>query len=75
MDHYSAYFIIILLSIALGMMLGLMMRPSDEYHGPNAKKESRKIYYNKKNGKFIRFAIKPIECPNPKTRLQKIFGR
>lgn len=68
-----ALIIIFLLSIVVGMFFGLITRPRNKFHGPNAKKETKKIYYNKKMGKCLKFNILPLDCPKPKTKLRKIL--
>lgn len=55
--------IIILLSIAIGMMLGIIFFSKLVYHGPNAKKFCQKIYYNAKTNQCAKFYVKPINCP------------
>ena len=61
-NRILSYLIIILLSIAIGMWIGLITKPSNQYQGPNAKTESKKLYLNNKTGQCIRFAIKPLTC-------------
>lgn len=65
--------IIILVSIATGMFIGIIIMSKTNYHGPNAKQECQKIYRNKKTNQCIKFDIKPIECPNPKNNLRKFY--
>ncbi|XWV24876.1 putative ORFan [Tupanvirus deep ocean] len=73
MSDITTYLIIILLAIAVGMIIGLIFKPGDKYHGPNAMEQSKKIYKNKKTGECIRFGIKKLECPLPKKKYQKLF--
>lgn len=72
-DKYSEYLVIILLSIFLGMLLALVFKSKDKFRGPNARRETKKTYLNKRTGKYFRYGIIPLECPTPKTRLQKII--
>lgn len=66
--------IIILSFVAIGMVLGLLFRPKDEYHGPNAINESKKKYFDTKTNKCLKFGIKSLECPKSKTKMQKIWN-
>lgn len=59
----SNYLIIFLSSVAVGMIIGLLTRKKEIYHGPNARKQSKIIYKNKKSGKCLRFNIKRLMCP------------
>lgn len=56
------FIIIILASIATGMIFGLLVKKNKIYHGPNAKKQSREIYFHHPTKKCIKFAVKPITC-------------
>lgn len=73
MNEIFTYLTIFLMAIVVGMLVGIVFKPKDKYHGPNARKQSKKIYYNKKTGKCLKFGIKPLACPKPKTKLQKIM--
>ena len=73
MGNKITYLIIFLIFFSVGMILGIVLRPNNEYHGPNALAESKKIYYDNIKGVCIKFAIVPINCPKPKKRYQKIF--
>lgn len=68
------HLIFILLSITIGMLIGILLRPRNKYYGPNAIKESSKKYYDKINNKCIRFKINPLICPKSKSILQKILN-
>lgn len=57
------YLLIILSSIAVGMMIGLITRKEIEYHGPNALQHIKKIYISKKTNKCYRLGIKIVDCP------------
>jgi hypothetical protein len=72
-DKILNLIIIILSSIVVGMIIGLIIKEKDHYHGPNAKKQCNKIYYNKKTGKCIKFHIRPIKCPVNKSKFKKLF--
>jgi hypothetical protein len=74
MNNIIIYLTILLISIVVGMLVGMIFKQKDKYHGPNAEKQSKKIYYNIKTRKCIRFGIKPLVCPKPKTKLQKILN-
>ncbi|XWV26123.1 putative orfan [Tupanvirus soda lake] len=74
MTDIFTYLIIILLAIAVGMIVGIVLRPNNKYHGPNAMEQSKKIYKNKKTGKCVRFGIRRLECPLPKKKYQKLFN-
>jgi len=68
--------IILLSSIAVGMIVGLIVTSNNkEYHGPNAEKQSQKIFYYHKTGKCLRFGIKLLDCPPPKSKLMKIIDK
>lgn len=67
--------IILLVSMAVGMIIGLIVRPNDKIHGPNAKKQCRKLYYSNKMKKCVKFNIKPIICPKSKTKFHKIMEK
>lgn len=54
--------VILILSTVFGMLVGLLIRERDHYHGPNAKKYIEPTYYSKKLGKCIKFSIKLINC-------------
>jgi hypothetical protein len=71
----TSYLIILLSSVSVGMMIGLLFRPGDEYHGPNSREQCKKIYYNKKSDKCYKFLVKPIDYPKPKTKWEKFIGR
>lgn len=64
-----SYWITLLFSIVIGMLIAILTKKDDEYHGPNAKKESQKIYLHKKTGKCIKFDIIPTTCPLPKKKI------
>jgi len=57
--------IILLSSIAVGMMIGLIIKKDISYHGPNALSHIKRIYMSKKNGKCYQMAIKLMTCPAP----------
>lgn len=61
MDILS-YAIIFLLSLLLGMGVGLILKSKPLYHGPNAEKEIQKKFYSKKLGKCIQFGIESVNC-------------
>lgn len=69
----SAYLIIILSSIAVGMIIALIIRKRNIYYGPNAVEQIKKVFYNNKTKYCYKFNVKPLECPKPKTLLQKII--
>lgn len=66
--------IIVLVSIAVGMIIGLILKPEDKYHGPNAIEETKKVYFDKKTGKYIRFVIQPVVCPKPRKKIYKALA-
>lgn len=72
-DSLLTNLIIILLSIATGMIIGTIFKPKDKYHGPNAKSECQKKYYSKKKKACIKFGIQPMECPKPKKNYRRIW--
>ena len=74
-DKYYEYLVIILFSIFLGMIIALVFLPKNKYHGPNARKESMKIYLNKRTGKCFKYKIQPLSCPEQKTNLEKIVNK
>lgn len=55
--------IIILLSIAIGMILGTIFFSNSIYHGPNAKKFGQKTYYDPKTNQCAKFYVRPVNCP------------
>ncbi len=55
-----SYFIIFLSSFSVGMIVGLIIRYKKYYHGPNAENFCKKIYYNRKNHKCMKYGIKII---------------
>jgi hypothetical protein len=57
------HLLIILSSIAVGMMIGLITRKEIEYHGPNARKHINKIYISKKTKKCYKLGIKIVNHP------------
>ncbi|AYV85126.1 MAG: putative ORFan [Satyrvirus sp.] len=61
--NFITEIVIILISIAVGMLIGLLARSGKEYHGPNAADEVKKNYYNKRNKKCYKFGIQPYKCP------------
>lgn len=63
MNDIFTYSIIFLLSLIVGMITGIIFRPKNKYHGPNAEKEIQKIFYSKKLGKCIQFDIQLLNCP------------
>lgn len=73
MNNTIVCLILLLISVAIGMIIGIIFKPKDRYHGPNAKKQTKKIYYNKTTRKCFSFGIKLITCPKPKSILQKIL--
>ena len=54
--------IILLLSIVVGMIFALVIRPKDKYHGPNSKEVRKQIFYDPKKNKCFRFDVKIIAC-------------
>lgn len=60
------YVIIILFSIAVGMVIGLLTRPNIIYEGPNSEEEVHKIFYDKEKHKCFKFNIQPLSCPKRK---------
>lgn len=66
------YIIIILLSIVVGMLLGLMIRPTI-YRGPYAHEESRKMYQDNKTGRCLHFGIRAMNCPAKRTRWRRLL--
>jgi hypothetical protein len=49
--------IILLSSIAVGMILGLIFKHDYVYHGPNAKKYIQNIYHNHGTDKYYKLGI------------------
>lgn len=54
--------ILLLTSIAVGMIIGLISRSEYKIHGPNAKDYISKTYQSKKNKKCYNFNIKLVNC-------------
>lgn len=73
MGKIITYLILLSLSVIIGMIIGIIFKPKDIYHGPNAKSQSKKIYLNKKTQKCFKFNIKVLNCPEQKTKLQKMM--
>jgi hypothetical protein len=48
---------ILLVSINIGMIIGLIIQQRNVYHGPNAAKFCAPIYQHKKTGKCYKFGI------------------
>uniref|UniRef100_A0A6C0LR38 Uncharacterized protein n=1 Tax=viral metagenome TaxID=1070528 RepID=A0A6C0LR38_9ZZZZ len=70
------YLIIILSSIAIGMIVGLLTRPNHMIlHGPNANKQIKKKYYNPLNKKCHKFIVKPLTCPTILSRCKYIINK
>lgn len=69
--NYLSCFILFLLFIVIGMIIGQLFPPKYEYHGPNAKKQTKKIYYDQQNDKYIKFDIIPTSCP--KNKLNNLY--
>lgn len=59
MSNHSilSYIIILLASLSVGMIIGLIVRPRTYYHGPNANKFCKKIFYDTTCHKCIKFGI------------------
>jgi hypothetical protein len=74
-DYIISQIFILLVSIGVGMVIALMIRETDMYHGPNANAYSRKIFYSKKTGKCYHFVPNKLECPKPHTRFDSIFEK
>jgi len=74
MSNFVLYLSIFLLAGVIGMVLAMIIGPRKEYHGPNAQKESEKIYYNKKTGSCVHFAIQPLDCPTNGTNLKQLLA-
>lgn len=72
MGNSFTYFIVFLVSVMIGMIINIIFVSEYTLHGPNAINESKKVYYDIKNQKHIRFNIELISCP--KTKLQKILS-
>lgn len=66
--------IMILVSIAIGMTIGIIIFSKNKYHGPNAGKMCQKTYYDKKTHQCFKFYVKPSNCPSSKTMLQKLYS-
>lgn len=47
----------------LGMVIGMLIFPKYEIHGPNAAKEISRIYFDKKTKKCYRLGVKIVDCP------------
>lgn len=73
MNNNIKYFLLFLLFFAIGMIIAVVVKPQNEFHGPNALSESQKIYYDSKNNKCIKFGIEQILCPKPKKKYHKII--
>lgn len=65
---------VFLLCIAIGMMIGLLIREPDLYHGTNADSHSLKRFYHRKNKKCYQFKPKIEMCPNDKTRFETMVS-
>jgi hypothetical protein len=61
-----------LLFFVVGMFLAIIIKPRNEYHGPNALNETKKTYYDSKRNKCIKFDIVQVTCPKTKKKYQKI---
>ena len=72
-DKHCECLVIILFSIFLGMLLALIFKPKDKFEGPNARRETKRIYLNKKTGKYFQYGIRLLKCPPTKTRIRKII--
>lgn len=57
--------ITLLLFIAVGMIIAILIKPTYQYHGPNAEKHCQKKFYCHLRKKCYQFDIYPIECPKP----------
>ena len=62
-NNYFSLLIILLLSIVVGMALALIVKPKDEYHGPNSKEVRKQIFYDPKTNKCFKFDVKITACP------------
>ena len=69
-----AAIIIILISIVTGMIVAIIVTSKTKYHGPNAKKVCKKIYYNSNTKKCLKFYVKPLMCPKKRNYLEKIYA-
>lgn len=55
--------IILLVSIVIGMIIGLLTRSKDKYHGPRASKVREQIFYDPRAKQCVQFDVKPVVCP------------
>ena len=72
-NNIFATIIVILISIAAGMIVAIILTSKTKYHGPNAKKVCKKIYYNNNEKKCLKFYIEPLMCPKKRSYLEKIY--
>jgi len=66
MNDIISNLIIILSSIAVGMIIGLTIRENNHYHGPNSAKQTKRIYYHHPTRKCIRFNVELQTCAKSK---------
>jgi len=52
--------IILISSFCVGMIVGIIIKQKNYYHGPNARKVCSKVYWSKKNKKCIKFGIQLV---------------
>ncbi len=74
-DIFLCLLIIFIISIAVGMIVTLLMKPYIKYHGPNALKQSKIHYYSKNMNKCLKFNILPVQCPRKKSIYNKIMEK
>ena len=60
---YFPLLIIVLTSVIIGMVIALLVRSGDKYHGPNAAKVRQQIFYDPKTKQCVQFDIRPVTCP------------
>lgn len=72
---YITYLFIFLLFVIVGMIIALLFKESDLYHGPNAQSYSKKIIWSKKTRKCYHFKPKVIKCPISQTRLSSFLSK
>lgn len=63
LHNYFPLLVILLLSIVVGMVFALVIRPKDVYHGPNSKEVRKQIFYDPKKNKCFKFDVKIMDCP------------
>lgn len=61
--------ILLLFSVLFGIIIGTIIKPNCKLHGPNAMNFCSRTYFDKNTGKYYKFGIKLLNCPNKKFRI------